>query len=463
MAAMSRMTEQRSCSSRQLAQLAAAAAGLCGVMHSAFGSAFTASASAGGEGRLQQQSLRGGKAAAPLEALPASSVSTGSSVARSLAPMAGAAMLAMGRGRQSSTVPRKGGAGAGGDIEDIVQIRGFPLPPIFTAIGLLLLAFSGYDYFSGAGGSFGGLGSFVVIYAVPCLLIGISLFYAELQPVPVETVPGAEGLFDEKATATLQKVKTDVTRHRYGDDAHLDSSLRVLGLAPVGGGKWPKLILLKEDKTADGELEFTLYFESKDVPYTRWSDPNKIKSFDRYFGPGVYAQVYKEDGDKRIAALKLTTGTRPEGSDAAAPVEAAATAAAAFGSNVVRQSGSSLSSCFAGASLEKSSGRVVRMSRAAAPEEVDRLVGDNSIIVFSKSWCPFCRKAKKALEKAGAEFTVVELDERDDGEDVQAALLDKTGVKTVPQVFLGGRFIGGGTDTVQLQKSGELAEMIAEL
>jgi len=381
-----------------------------------------------------------------------------SSSASCLAPLVvGTALVA--QGRRTEIVARRGGAGAGGDLEDVVpvELRGFPLPPIFTGLGLLLLGLSGYDYLSGASG-LGGIGSFIIIYAVPCILIGISLFYAELQPVPVTTSPGAEGLFDEKATATLKKVKSDVTRHRYGDDAHLDSSLRVLGLAPQGGGKWPKLVNLKEEKGPSGELEFTLYFESKDVPYTRWSEPNKLKSFDRYFGPGVWAQVYKEDAEKRIAALKLTTGTRPE--EPAAPVSAPLTARAARAFPPM-SAGRESAVCLAGHARfsKKDSSRLLRY---AAPEEVERFVNENSVLIFSKTFCPFCRKAKKALAAAGAEFTVVEIDERDDGDDVQAALLEKTGVKTVPQVFVGGTFIGGGDDTKRLQKSGELAKLVAE-
>jgi len=439
---------------RQMAQLAAAVAGVCGACRS-LTAAFAVSPSSTDVSRPSHRPALRGHADVEV-----GTTTMSSSVFRSaacLAPLAGTALVA--QGRRIDAVGRRGGAGAGGDLEDLVpfELRGFPLPPLFTGIGLVLLVLSGYDYFSGASG-LGGVGSFIIIYAVPLILIGISLFYAELQPVPVQTGPGAEGLFDEKATATLKKVKSDVTRHRYGDDAHLDSSLRVLGLAPQGGGKWPKLVNLKEEKGPNGELEFTLYFESKDVPYTRWSDPNKLKSFDRYFGPGVWSEVYKEDAEKRIAALKLTTGTRPEATETS--TSSPVTAAAAFRSmSSARES----SACFAGASMPAQTQRSSHLMRRATPaEEVDRFVGENSVLIFSKTFCPFCRKAKKALSQEGAEFTVVELDERDDGDDVQAALLEKTGVKTVPQVFVGGTFIGGGDDTKRLQKSGELAKLIAE-
>jgi cysteine synthase A len=46
------------------------------------------------------------------------------------------------------------------------------------------------------------------------------------------------------------------------------------------------------------------------------------------------------------------------------------------------------------------------------------------------------------------------------GGNIRAALLDKTGSKTIPQIFVGGRFIGGATELFDSQKVGELAELL---
>eukprot|EP00928_Gymnodinium_smaydae_P029621 TRINITY_DN2225_c0_g1_i4.p1 TRINITY_DN2225_c0_g1~~TRINITY_DN2225_c0_g1_i4.p1 ORF type:complete len:223 (-),score=40.07 TRINITY_DN2225_c0_g1_i4:20-625(-) len=102
----------------------------------------------------------------------------------------------------------------------------------------------------------------------------------------------------------------------------------------------------------------------------------------------------------------------------------------------------------------------VKLASAAA-EAVDAFVSQNKVIVFSKTYCPFCKKAKAALTEAGATFTTVELDEREDGDAIQDALLAKTGGRSVPRVFIGGKFIGGGDDTVRLQSTGELASLLA--
>jgi len=195
-------------------------------------------------------------------------------------------------------------------------LRGFSLATTFLLGGVALIVFSFADYFIFGTGGGSGIGGLTFIYAVPVLLLGAALSYAELAPVAVETKPDAKGLFDQKATPTLQKIVSDVTRHRYGDDAHLDSSLKALGL--TGAGRFPQLKKCIVSKADDGELEFTMLFESKDVPFTTWSDPLKKVACDRFFGPGVWSDIYKFSSQKKIAALKLTTGARPEPEGAAA-------------------------------------------------------------------------------------------------------------------------------------------------
>lgn len=60
----------------------------------------------------------------------------------------------------------------------------------------------------------------------------------------------------------------------------------------------------------------------------------------------------------------------------------------------------------------------------------------------------------------GADFKVIELDKRRDGNDIQRYLSDLTGGSTVPRVFVRGKFIGGGTETRSMQQSGQLIKLI---
>lgn len=83
----------------------------------------------------------------------------------------------------------------------------------------------------------------------------------------------------------------------------------------------------------------------------------------------------------------------------------------------------------------------------------------SGVAVFSKSYCPFCSKVKSALLKAGIVPVVIELDERDNGAAVQAALLARSGQRTVPNVFLAGKHIGGCDDTIKALSEGVFAKV----
>jgi glutaredoxin 3 len=57
---------------------------------------------------------------------------------------------------------------------------------------------------------------------------------------------------------------------------------------------------------------------------------------------------------------------------------------------------------------------------------------------------------------------VIELDNRNDGNEIQDALSALTGGRSVPRVFIDGEFIGGGDDTDALERSGKLEIMLKE-
>jgi len=68
---------------------------------------------------------------------------------------------------------------------------------------------------------------------------------------------------------------------------------------------------------------------------------------------------------------------------------------------------------------------------------------ENSVVVFSKSYCPYCKRAKALLQDQNVQFYAVEMDQIPGGAGVQQALKEKTGQRTVPNVFIGGEHIGG--------------------
>lgn len=186
------------------------------------------------------------------------------------------------------------------------ELRGFSLPLIVFSVGILLTvgSFAGY-FINQDGGDDNGISSLGFVYGIPVFLIGLSLWYAEIPPVKVLSDVKGDAVWDKLKTDTMDKIEKDVTRHRYGDDAHLDSTLEALGLK-LPQKKFPRMqTILHED--IDGELGFTMTFLSLETPYKVWSDPDRIKRYEKFFGPGVKAEVIKIDADKRIVGLRLVT------------------------------------------------------------------------------------------------------------------------------------------------------------
>ena len=83
---------------------------------------------------------------------------------------------------------------------------------------------------------------------------------------------------------------------------------------------------------------------------------------------------------------------------------------------------------------------------AAVKAKVEQQIRTKPCVMYSLSTCPFCAKAKSALTAMGAMYSVVELDDEDDGMAMKAELAGITGQTSCPQVFIGGKFIGGCND-----------------
>ncbi|KAF9949616.1 hypothetical protein BGZ70_001698 [Mortierella alpina] len=94
---------------------------------------------------------------------------------------------------------------------------------------------------------------------------------------------------------------------------------------------------------------------------------------------------------------------------------------------------------------------------------VNDIIANNRVVVFSKTYCPYCTKAKNALAKHHAEAHIVELDNEDDGAAIQAYLLELTGQRTVPNIFINHKHIGGCDDLMNLDKNGQLKTLLAKI
>mmetsp|Transcript_25656 Transcript_25656/g.70603 ORF Transcript_25656/g.70603 Transcript_25656/m.70603 type:complete len:137 (-) Transcript_25656:3024-3434(-) len=101
------------------------------------------------------------------------------------------------------------------------------------------------------------------------------------------------------------------------------------------------------------------------------------------------------------------------------------------------------------------------LNMATPAEFVDAEIESNDVVVFSKSYCPFCTKTKELFNEMGVEYAVHELDQMgDQGPELQMALFQKTEQKSVPNVFVKQQHIGGNDDTQAAAKAGKLQELL---
>lgn len=79
------------------------------------------------------------------------------------------------------------------------------------------------------------------------------------------------------------------------------------------------------------------------------------------------------------------------------------------------------------------------------------------IVIYTTNYCPYCVKAKELLSRKNLAFE--EIDLSDDNER-RSELVKRTGMRTVPQIFIAETFVGGCDDLHALDKSGELDRLL---
>lgn len=80
------------------------------------------------------------------------------------------------------------------------------------------------------------------------------------------------------------------------------------------------------------------------------------------------------------------------------------------------------------------------------------------IVIYSTGWCPYCERARALLERKGAAFREVKVDE--DPAERATMLARSGGRRSVPQIFIGERHVGGFDELYALEKAGELDALI---
>ncbi len=164
---------------------------------------------------------------------------------------------------------------------------------IISVIGALLSVIGLLSYFSNAAN----LSVPTFFYGVPILLIGLALKNSELSPADCTNSPEELTKLKQKIPEELQALISDVTRWRYGQRAHLESSLQVLKLWDESKPPQLKEICVLEQENMCG---VQMQFETNGVPMEKWQE--KKDRLGRFFAKSLEAELISESSGQ----IKLT-------------------------------------------------------------------------------------------------------------------------------------------------------------
>lgn len=79
------------------------------------------------------------------------------------------------------------------------------------------------------------------------------------------------------------------------------------------------------------------------------------------------------------------------------------------------------------------------------------------IEIYVKQWCPYCNRARALLTERGAKFEITDIEATPGTREQMQA---RSGRHTVPQIFIGGKHIGGCDDLLALDAAGGLNPLL---
>ncbi len=80
-----------------------------------------------------------------------------------------------------------------------------------------------------------------------------------------------------------------------------------------------------------------------------------------------------------------------------------------------------------------------------------------AVTLYTGSFCGYCVQVRALLERRGISFAEVNVE---DHPDLREKLLARSGRRTLPQVYVGERYVGGATELAALDRRGELEKLL---
>ena len=92
---------------------------------------------------------------------------------------------------------------------------------------------------------------------------------------------------------------------------------------------------------------------------------------------------------------------------------------------------------------------------------------DNAVVLFALEWCEFCWSVRKMFAEYEIPYRSIDLDsvayqDENRGGKIRKAIEQRTGLKTIPQIYVGGKHVGGASETFDACRDGSLAKMLEE-
>ena len=79
------------------------------------------------------------------------------------------------------------------------------------------------------------------------------------------------------------------------------------------------------------------------------------------------------------------------------------------------------------------------------------------VTVYVSDWCPYCQRAKGLLQQKQVTFSEINVE---DDEKLREEMIARSNRRTVPQIFIGDKHVGGCDELYALNRSGELDRLI---
>ena len=109
-------------------------------------------------------------------------------------------------------------------------------------------------------------------------------------------------------------------------------------------------------------------------------------------------------------------------------------------------------SSFGKSGSSKNTGANVQMIRSQ--------ITQNPVVIYTKTPCPFCKGAKELLNSGQVEFKEFDLLTVQGGSSMHSALIELSGQKSVPNIFIAQNHIGGFDKLKEKHSSGDLKKML---